>query len=242
MQYRKLMPWARKLTVLSALIATVYVSGAATPQEAVASSHVQYVPFRLGPQAQWHRWGRPVPADIPFLRQADMPRPPTSHDLQQLDHCQGPRAATPTSVPYSNGFKVVGCTAAVDARDNTATTFTNANKGVPIYWLNGNKVADDYEDFYDGSWDDEANDKNELGTNGPNTSQAANYPWTGCRDNGTESFPRLRFPNPSATPSRQPSSAGPTRLSLQQDPSPATGQSRPQPTTAPCTGFPRSLR
>ena len=31
--------------------------------------------------------------------------------------------------PYADGFKVVGCTAAVDARDNTATTFTNANKG-----------------------------------------------------------------------------------------------------------------
>ena len=25
---------------------------------------------------------------------------------------------------------------------------------MPIYWLNGNKVADDYADFYDGSWDD----------------------------------------------------------------------------------------
>ena len=59
---------------------------------------------------------------------------------------------------------------AKDARDNTATTFTSSDKGVPIYWLNGNKVADEYEDFYDGSWDDEANDKNESGTNGPDTS------------------------------------------------------------------------
>ncbi|MCE2482158.1 MAG: PEP-CTERM sorting domain-containing protein, partial [Alphaproteobacteria bacterium] len=37
----------------------------------------------------------------------------------------------------------------VDARDNTATTGT----GVPIYWLNGALVADDYADFYSGSWD-----------------------------------------------------------------------------------------
>ena len=44
-----------------------------------------------------------------------------------------------------------------------ATTYTSSDKGVPIYWLNGNKVADEYEDFYDGSWDNEANDKNELG-------------------------------------------------------------------------------
>ena len=86
-------------------------------------------------------------------------------------------------------FNVVGCTASTDARDNTHTThttYTNANKGVPIYWLNGNKVADDYEDFYDGSWDDEVNDKNQLGFNGLDTSNAANYPWTGCDDDGTK--------------------------------------------------------
>ena len=88
---------------------------------------------------------------------------------------------------YSSGFTVVGCTADVDARDNTATRYTNANKGVPIYWLNGNKVADNYEDFYDETWDEEANDKNQLGTIGPDTSQEANYPYTGCAHNGTES-------------------------------------------------------
>ena len=48
-----------------------------------------------------------------------------------------------------NQFKVVGSTASVDARDNTGTT----GAGVPIHWLNGAKVADDYADFYDGSWD-----------------------------------------------------------------------------------------
>ena len=83
---------------------------------------------------------------------------------------------------YSDGFKAVGCTEDVDATDNTSTTGT----GVLIYWLNGNKAADDYDDFYDGTWDDEANDKNELGENGPDTSQTTNYPLTGCLDNGTE--------------------------------------------------------
>ena len=98
---------------------------------------------------------------------------------------QGRAAAGHTDVrPYSDGFTVVGCTANVDARDNTGTTGT----GVPIYWLNGAKVADDYPDFYDETWDDEANDKNELGTNGPNTSQSANYPFTGCDHDGTEDF------------------------------------------------------
>ena len=89
---------------------------------------------------------------------------------------------------YSDHFTVVGCTAAADARDNTGTTYTSSNKGVPIYWLNGNKVADEYEDFYDGNWDDEANAKNELGNNGPDTSQSTNYPLTGCDHDGTEAF------------------------------------------------------
>ena len=83
---------------------------------------------------------------------------------------------------YSAGFRVVGCTAATDARDNTRTT----GQGVPIYWLVGNRLADDYGDFYDGSWDDQANDKDESGANGPDTSFAANYPFTGCDDDGTE--------------------------------------------------------
>ena len=74
----------------------------------------------------------------------------------------------------------------VDARDNTETTYISTAKGVPIYWLNGAKAADEYEDFYDGSWDDEANDKNESGTDAHDTSQTANWPWTGCNHDGTE--------------------------------------------------------
>ena len=87
---------------------------------------------------------------------------------------------------YSTGFRALGCTADTDARDTTYTTYTSTAKGVPIYWLNGTKAADQYEDFYDGTWDDEANDKNESGTNGPDTSQSANYPLTGCKNDGTE--------------------------------------------------------
>ena len=89
---------------------------------------------------------------------------------------------------YIEGFRAVGCTAAVDARDNTGTNTNTDGAGVPIYWLNGSKVADDNADFYDGSWDDEANDKNESGNNGPNSSQQGNYPWTGCYHSGTEAF------------------------------------------------------
>ena len=90
---------------------------------------------------------------------------------------------------YSSGFTAVGCTADDDARDNTDTTYTSSEKGVPIYWLSGNKVANDYDDFYDGSWNNEANNKNESGNNGPDTSLSSNYPRTGCKHDGTEAFP-----------------------------------------------------
>ena len=82
--------------------------------------------------------------------------------------------------PYSALFRVVGSTAAVDARDNTGTTGT----GVPIYWLKGGKVADDYADFYDGSWSNEANPKTESGNN---PSHAISI-FTGSKNNGTEAF------------------------------------------------------
>ena len=105
---------------------------------------------------------------------------------------------------------MVGCTSDSDATANTGA-YNSAGTGVPIHWLNGNKVADDYPDFYDGSWDDEANDKNELGDNGPDTSQTANFPLTGCQDYGEEAnlggrslalgqpTPRVGRPNSSAT-------------------------------------------
>ena len=85
-------------------------------------------------------------------------------------------------LPYSGHFRAVGSTADSDARDNTATTGT----GVPIYWLDGNKLADDYADFYDGAWKFERHATNEFGNlNRPNNTNQA---WTGSNSNGTESF------------------------------------------------------
>ena len=82
---------------------------------------------------------------------------------------------------FSSHFRVVGCTEVVDARDNTGTTYTSTDKGVPIYWLNGDGAANEYEDFYDGSWDQEANMRNESGTNVSAPATLA----TGCKHNGT---------------------------------------------------------
>ena len=72
----------------------------------------------------------------------------------------------------------------VDARVRTGTTYTAADKGVPIYWANGSKVADDYEDFYDGDWDEEANARNQIG----NLQPLLMGVWTGSGHDGTELF------------------------------------------------------
>ena len=80
--------------------------------------------------------------------------------------------------PYSHLFNALGSTALVDAIDNTKTTHTTTDMGVPIYYLNGAKVADNYSDFYDGTWDSH-DPTNELGT-----SSSAMAVWTGSQSNG----------------------------------------------------------
>ena len=81
--------------------------------------------------------------------------------------------------PYGGGFRAVGSTGTVHARDNICGTGT----GVPIHWLNGSKVADNYADFFDGSWDDETNPKNESG-NARSVPRGTGV-WTGSLTNGT---------------------------------------------------------
>ena len=53
---------------------------------------------------------------------------------------------------------------------------------MPIYWLNGSKIADNYAGFYDGGWDDEANPRNESGNLITGT---VGRIWTGCNHDGT---------------------------------------------------------
>ncbi len=127
------------------------------------------------------------------------------HDADSKDiavynaFAQGRAAAGHTAIqPYSDHFRVLASTQNVDARSNTATI----GPGVPIYWMDGaTKVADDYADFYDGSWDSIAA-RTEAGnaitlTNGDSTLQ--NGIWTGSRSDGAAernrwlgvNFPRL---------------------------------------------------
>ena len=89
---------------------------------------------------------------------------PTSTDIADYNtYVQGQAAAGHADIQdYSSWFRVVGSTADTDARDNTETT--SSDTAAAIYWLNGAKVADDYVDFYDQSWDDETNPRDRAGT------------------------------------------------------------------------------
>ena len=76
----------------------------------------------------------------------------TSTNISDYDtHVQGQVAARGHGAlkEHSGHFKILGSTATVDARAHSGMT---GSGGVAVYWLNGAKVADDNDDFFDGSW------------------------------------------------------------------------------------------
>ena len=113
-------------------------------------------------------------------------RDATSTDIATYDTHVRTQAASGHSAirPYASLFKVVGSTHSVHARDHVGATGT----GVPIYWMGGAKVADDYGDFWDGSWDANASSdrRNRLGQ-ASNSGTRNDWPWTGTNDDGTRS-------------------------------------------------------
>ena len=116
--------------------------------------------------------------------------------VQQMARWGGASAAVHYSgIPISGErrapfFRALISTAGTDARDNTATTYTysdddddtNDDLGVPIYWLTGKKVADDYRDFYDGTWD---NPNDAINMRGASVNRRAWPHATGSRSDGT---------------------------------------------------------
>ena len=54
---------------------------------------------------------------------------------------------------FRNRFDALACTRDDDARNNTDTNPNSDGTGEPIYWVRGEKAADNYADFYNGSWD-----------------------------------------------------------------------------------------
>ena len=126
-------------------------SNSPTPAYAQDSSSVVTVPadWTLKPS------GLGVGDQFRLLIVTSTTRNANSTDISDYDtHVQTAVAAGHAGIQsHSSQFKVLGSTASVAARDHTETTYTSADKGVPIYWLGGAKAADEYEDFYDGSWD-----------------------------------------------------------------------------------------
>ncbi len=182
MQYRQPMSWVGKLTLLVgmfALIGAVYSFVGPGPKTALALD-VHYVP---------HNWdlkpnGVGDQFRLIFLSSTARNASSSSIDIYN-SFIQDRAAAGHNSIRrFSSAFRVVGCTSSRNATANTETR--SSDPGAKIYWLKGAKVADSYADFYDGSWDEEANDKNESGGNGPDTSIQDNYPFTGCEHDGTK--------------------------------------------------------
>ena len=73
----------------------------------------------------------------------------TSTNIADYNTFVNNAASTGSSTSTIPGaWTVIGSTATVNARDNTATTGTG---GVPIYRLDGALVANNYSDLWDGS-------------------------------------------------------------------------------------------
>ena len=124
----------------------------------------------------------------------------TSSDIAGYNTFVQERAnANATLKPFKGEFRALISTGTVDARDNTATAPAGAShttgEGVPIFWVAGGntgvwgsrafvprspKVADDYADFYDGSWDQR------YGTSESwDTFNGRRGVWTGSNNDGT---------------------------------------------------------
>ena len=93
-------------------------------------------------------------------------RDATSLDIAEYNRFV--QAGAPTA-----GTRALVSTQNVHAEDNTATT----GDGVPIWWLGGEKVADGYADFWDGSWDSRA-------ARSAHGDPAGGIVWTGSGTNG----------------------------------------------------------
>ena len=86
---------------------------------------------------------------------------------------------------HASGFRAVGCGRWVNARVNTGTQWSASDRGVPILWLGGLTAADDYGDFYDGTWQNEDAPRTEAGALKPASFNGQVL--TGCTNAGDTS-------------------------------------------------------
>ena len=85
---------------------------------------------------------------------------------------------------FRNQFDALACTRDDDARNNTDTNKNSDGTGEPIYWVRGEKAADNYQDFYDGNWDSANRRFWEDGTQATGSARI----WGGCTNGGVERF------------------------------------------------------
>ena len=95
--------------------------------------------------------------------------------------------------PYRDQFNAVASTSNTDARDNTDTNPNSDGPGEPIYWVGGRKIANDYADFYDGSWETYLYNATSTLRSYATTESGVEIAmpqrvWTGSEDDGTDDF------------------------------------------------------
>ena len=114
-------------------------------------------------------------------------RDATSSDIDVYDaFVQGAALGGHAAIkPYAGKFRVVGSTAAVDARDHTRTNPSNAgHPDVSIFWLNGQRVAQNNAGFWSSTWENWALPDRRFETGQPDTD--SDWPWTGTLANGAK--------------------------------------------------------
>ena len=111
---------------------------------------------------------------------------PASDDIETITTTSRHRPTPQTLTAPSNPTVLFSEFSGAQQRWTPVTTKTNPNDytSVPIYWMNGAKIADDYSDLYDGSWDSEMS----AGRAGSGASSTSYTVWTGSANDGTESF------------------------------------------------------
>ena len=131
------------LALLALATALLWLSAdsiqAQTPAEQTVPSNWEHIPAGIEPGDSFR---------LLFVTSAT--RDASSTDIADYNAFVQTAAGGNDSIkPFKGKFTALISTATVDARDNTATTGT----GVPIHWLGGERVADDYADLYDKDWD-----------------------------------------------------------------------------------------
>ncbi len=115
------------------------------------------------------------------------------------DHVQDAVASGHSAIQdHSSGFRaLVGTKGGASPRDNTHSNKDSDGRGEQIWWLKGPKAADNYVDFYDGSWDHTNPVRLESGNSRTfydvdDTDQQFNRRiiWTGSRYDGVRSGSR----------------------------------------------------